>query len=65
MPKLFESVQLSQALLDECEQLDTASLSDALEATSNLAAHNIRQFRKRLSMSWMYRQSKSFQSQPH
>jgi len=32
MPKLFESVQLSQALLDECEQLDTASLSDALDS---------------------------------
>ena len=32
MPKLFESVQLSQALLDECEQLNTASLSDALDS---------------------------------
>ena len=32
MLKPFESTPISQALLDECERLDTASLSDALDS---------------------------------
>jgi regulator of RNase E activity RraA len=32
MPKLFESTVIPQTLLDRCEKLDTASLSDALDS---------------------------------